>query len=43
VAWLGWLLYVGYLPHFGPRFWDLRFKGERIAYELSMQEAMTST
>jgi hypothetical protein len=33
---------VGYLPHFGPRFWDLSFKGERIAYELSMQEAMTS-
>lgn len=42
IAWLGWSLYVGYLPHYGPRFWDLKFKGERIAYELSMQEAMTS-
>jgi hypothetical protein len=40
VSWLGWSLYVGYLPHYGGRFWDIRFKGERMAYELSLQEAM---
>lgn len=40
VRWLGWELYVGYLPHYGPRYYDVRFKGERIAYEISMQEAM---
>jgi primary-amine oxidase len=40
VSWLGWQLYVGYLPHYGPRYMDVRFKGERIAYEISMQEAL---
>ena len=39
VDWLGWSVYVGYLPNYGPRFWDMSFKGERIAYELSLQEA----
>eukprot|EP00882_Tetradesmus_deserticola_P006545 GHRQ01006887.1.p1 GENE.GHRQ01006887.1~~GHRQ01006887.1.p1 ORF type:complete len:732 (+),score=281.45 GHRQ01006887.1:152-2347(+) len=42
VKWLGWELYVGYLPHYGPRYMDVRFKGERIAYEISMQEALAS-
>lgn len=42
VSWLGWSLYVGYLPHYGPRYMDVRFKGERIAYEISMQEALAS-
>lgn len=40
VSWLGWSLYVGYLPHYGPRYMDVRFKGERIAYEISLQEAL---
>lgn len=40
IDWLGWSLYMGYTPTHGPRFWDLRFKGSRMAYELSMQEAM---
>jgi len=40
VSWLGWSLYIGYLPHYGPRYMDVRFKGERIAYEISMQEAL---
>jgi hypothetical protein len=39
VDWLGWSVYVGYLPNYGPRFWDMSFKGERIAYELSLQES----
>ena len=40
VEWLGWSLYVGYVPSYGGRLWDIRFKGERMAYELSLQEAM---
>lgn len=40
VSWLGWQLYVGYLPHYGPRYMDVRFKGQRIAYEVAMQEAL---
>jgi hypothetical protein len=40
VSWLGWQLYVGYLPHYGPRYMDVRFRGERVAYEISMQEAL---
>ena len=38
VAWLGWEVTIGYKATSGPRFWDVRFKGERILYELSMQE-----
>jgi len=40
VDWLGFSLHVGYLPHYGARFWDVRFKGERLAYEISLQEAL---
>eukprot|EP00775_Hariotina_reticulata_P012327 gene12327-12462_t len=42
ISWLGWELNVGYLPHYGPRYMDLSFKGERIAYEISFQEALAS-
>lgn len=38
VNWLGWEFYVGNRPTNGPRLWDVRFKGERILYELSAQE-----
>lgn len=38
VEWLGWEVTVGYKATSGPRFWDVRFKGERIAYELALQE-----
>jgi hypothetical protein len=31
---------VGNKPTSGPRLWDIRFKGDRIVYELSMQEEM---
>lgn len=40
MSWLGWSLFIGYLPHYGPRYMDVSFKGERIAYEISMQEAL---
>lgn len=42
VSWLGWEMYVGNKPTAGPRLWDIRFKGDRIVYELSMQEAMAA-
>jgi len=40
VEWLGWSLYVGSLPTSGSRLWDVRFKVQRIAYEISLQEAL---
>jgi Cu2+-containing amine oxidase len=40
VEWLGWSLYVGAMPTSGSRLWDVRFKGQRIAYEISLQEAL---
>jgi hypothetical protein len=40
VDWLGWSLYTGAMPSSGPRLFDVRFKGQRIAYEVSMQEAL---
>jgi primary-amine oxidase len=40
VDWLGWSLYSGAMPTSGPRLYDVRFKGQRIAYEVSMQEAL---
>lgn len=36
---MGWEFEAG-LGKRGPRLFDIRFKGERIAYELSVQEAM---
>lgn len=37
VRWMGWSLEMG-LAKRGPRFFDVRFKGERLAYEISFQE-----
>ncbi|KIZ06096.1 hypothetical protein MNEG_1864 [Monoraphidium neglectum] len=42
VSWLGWEMNVGNKPTSGPRLWDIRFKGDRIVYELSMQEEMAA-
>ena len=33
---------VGTRPASGPRLWDVRFGGERIVYELALQEALVS-
>lgn len=33
---------VGVRPSGGLRVWDVRFGGERVAYEISLQEAMVS-
>ncbi|KAI0129657.1 copper amine oxidase [Xylariales sp. AK1849] len=39
VEYLGWTFYVAHTLSLGVMFYDIRFKGERILYELSMQEA----
>ncbi|KAI1798357.1 amine oxidase catalytic domain-containing protein [Ganoderma leucocontextum] len=40
VSWMGWGMYLGFDRDMGLSLWDLRFKGERIIYELAPQEAM---
>lgn len=39
VEYMGWSFYVAHTLSLGVMFFDIRFKGERILYELSMQEA----
>lgn len=39
VEYMGWSFYVSYSRTLGVMFYDIKFKGERILYELSMQEA----
>ncbi|KAI5857297.1 amine oxidase catalytic domain-containing protein [Durotheca rogersii] len=39
VEYMGWSFYVAHTSTLGVMLFDIRFKGERILYELSMQEA----
>jgi primary-amine oxidase len=39
VEYMGWSFYVAFSRTLGVMFYDIKFKGERILYELSMQEA----
>lgn len=39
VEYMGWSFYVAHTASLGVMFYDIKFKGERILYELSMQEA----
>lgn len=39
VEYMGWSFYISHTRSLGLMFYDIRFKGERIMYELSMQEA----
>ncbi|KAI1868215.1 hypothetical protein JX265_007038 [Neoarthrinium moseri] len=39
VEYMGWSFYVSHTISLGVMFFDIKFKGERILYELSMQEA----
>ncbi|KAI0387194.1 copper amine oxidase [Hypomontagnella monticulosa] len=39
VEYMGWSFYVAHTRTLGVMLYDIRFKGERILYELSMQEA----
>jgi hypothetical protein len=34
ISWLGWGLYLGFDRDMGLSLWDIRFKGERIIYEV---------
>ncbi|NXM74490.1 AOC3 oxidase, partial [Serilophus lunatus] len=36
----GWSITFGMSPSSGPRLFDIRYRGERIVYELSLQEAL---
>ena len=38
VSWLGWEFEFSSDPQRGPAIFDVRFKGERIAYEISLQD-----
>ncbi|KAH7912931.1 copper amine oxidase, partial [Hygrophoropsis aurantiaca] len=40
VSWMGWGLYLGFDRDMGLSLWDMRFRNERIIYELSPQEAI---
>lgn len=40
VSWMGWGLYLGFDRDMGLNLWDIRFRGERIIYELKPQEAL---
>jgi primary-amine oxidase len=39
VEYMGWTFYMSFSRTLGIMFYDIKFKGERILYELSMQEA----
>lgn len=40
VSWMGWDFYLNTVASTGLGVWDIKFKGERIIYELGLQEAM---
>ncbi|XP_074783071.1 amine oxidase [copper-containing] 3 isoform X2 [Athene noctua] len=40
VTFQGWSVAFGMNPNSGPRLFDIRYRGERIVYELSLQEAV---
>ncbi|KAF9806666.1 hypothetical protein IEO21_08603 [Rhodonia placenta] len=40
ISWMGWGMYLGFDRDMGLSLWDIRFKGERLIYELAPQEAI---
>ncbi|NXO76144.1 AOC3 oxidase, partial [Sitta europaea] len=40
ITYQGWSIAFGMSPNSGPRLFDIRYRGERIVYELSLQEAL---
>jgi primary-amine oxidase len=40
VEWMGWSFYIGFSRDTGMSLHDIRYKGERIIYELGLQEAL---
>ncbi|KIM38732.1 hypothetical protein M413DRAFT_447684 [Hebeloma cylindrosporum] len=41
VSWMGWGMYLSFDRDMGLSFWDVRFRGDRIIYQLSPQEAIS--
>ncbi|THU91038.1 amine oxidase catalytic domain-containing protein [Dendrothele bispora CBS 962.96] len=41
VSWMGWGMYLGFDRDMGLSLWDIRFKDERLIYQLAPQEAVT--
>ncbi|KZL84512.1 copper amine oxidase [Colletotrichum incanum] len=41
IEYMGWSFYTSYSRTLGLMYYDIKFKGERIIYELSLQEAAT--
>ena len=41
IEYMGWSFYIAYTQTLGVMFFDIKFKGERILYELSLQEALS--
>lgn len=39
VEYMGWSFYISFSRMLGIQFYDIKFKGERVLYELSLQEA----
>ncbi|KAJ7679225.1 amine oxidase catalytic domain-containing protein [Mycena polygramma] len=40
VSWMGWAFYLSFGRDMGLSLWDVRFRGERILYEVAPQEAL---
>ncbi|KAH9914348.1 amine oxidase catalytic domain-containing protein [Fomitopsis serialis] len=40
VSWMGWGMYLGFDRDMGLSLWDIKFRGERVIYELAPQEAI---
>jgi len=40
VSWMGWGMYLGFDRDIGLSLWDIRFRNERIVYELAPQDAL---
>ncbi|KAF8887255.1 amine oxidase catalytic domain-containing protein [Gymnopilus junonius] len=40
VSWMGWGMYLGFDRDMGLNLWDIRFRGERVIYQLAPQEAI---
>ncbi|KZO98363.1 amine oxidase catalytic domain-containing protein [Calocera viscosa TUFC12733] len=40
ISWMGWRFFLGFDRDMGLSLWDIGFRGERIIYELSPQEAI---
>ncbi|KAH9832077.1 amine oxidase catalytic domain-containing protein [Rhodofomes roseus] len=40
VSWMGWGMYLGFDRDMGLSLWDIKFRGERLIYELAPQEAI---